>query len=225
MHKVELLGAVAYLDPAASKKRQDLAKSASAIAVVGWDHLARYYALEMWQKRCATNELIEKVFEIQTRWKPSSFGVEANGMQSVFGEMVQREAASRGIYLPLRKHFQDTTISKEFRVETRLSPLIQDGRFFVLGTQHELRTGLMEARKGHVPDLVDALASAVEIVPIRPASYRLPDSLDVSRKFENYLKSTGRSRREVERILAERDRMIKDRKESRLGRSKKTECF
>ena len=115
-----------FLDPASSKKDGELknVKARSAIVVVAPDWLGRVFVLDAWAKRCSTDELIERMYKTHEIWNLRILGGEANAMQELFQEAVQRDARLRGRSLPLRPVHQPTRLEKNWRIRTILQPIM-----------------------------------------------------------------------------------------------------
>lgn len=180
----------AFLDPASSKKDGELRriKARSAIVVIAPDWLGRIFVLDAWAKRCSTDQLIEKMYATEETWKLRVMGGEANAMQELFQEAVMRDARLRGKRLPLRPVHQPTRIEKDWRIRTILQPVIANGRLFLRPDMTELRTEISSFPLSPIKDMVDALASAIKLVPPR-AKKRNDDS-----ELQNllaYLRKTG----------------------------------
>lgn len=160
---------VAFLDPAGGRSKNTQASkrnAQSAYAVVGRGGRGETFCLESWGGRCPTEELVEKVFDVNARWKPRQFGVEANAMQSLFGDSLAIIAKSRGVRLPLVEVYQPTRVDKDFRIRTTLQPLLAEGSLFVSPDQVELLGEMRAFPTGRLKDMVDALASACAMLPL-----------------------------------------------------------
>lgn len=158
-----------FVDPASSKKPQELrqVKARSAIVIVAPDWLGRIFVLEAWAKRCSTDELIEKMYAVEDTWKLRILGGEANGLQELFQEAVMRDARLRGKRLPLRPIHQSTRVEKNWRIRTILQPVIASGRLFMRADQGELRHEIASFPLSPLVDMVDALSSAIKLVPAK----------------------------------------------------------
>jgi hypothetical protein len=195
---LETLTVVAFLDPASSKKLPlKRVRARSAIIVSGQDALGRVFVLHAWADRIPTSDLIDKVFAINEAWKPRRFGIEANAMQSLFADVVNHQAKVRMKRLPLVAVTQDTKVDKDWRIRSGLQPVIAEGRLFKQETQYELIAELTSFPMSVTKDLVDALASAVALLP-RPIMRRERD-----REMEDrlaYLRETGADPRYIEAV-------------------------
>lgn len=174
--KLSDLDIYAFLDPAGRKKAQDVKKvrARSAIVIIGADPLRRILVLDTWARKASAITTMEEVFKLNEKWHPKVFGCEANAMQELYAEMLQLEASRRKVSLPLVPVPQPTNIQKEFRIRTTLNPVVGYGRLFLHESQLDLHREIVSFPMLALMDLVDALASAVALVPPKspPAANR-----------------------------------------------------
>lgn len=189
----------AFCDPASSKKDGELrqVKARSAIVVIAPDWLGRIWVLDAWAKRCSTDELIERMYRTHEIWNLRQLGGEANGLQELFQEAVMRDARLRGKKLPLRPIHQHTRIDKDWRIRTILQPVIANGRLFIRPDMTELKTEIGAFPLSPIKDLVDALASAIKMVP--PRATRRENDAEVD-KLLDYLRKTGAPASVIEEV-------------------------
>ncbi len=194
-----------FCDPAASPAKRAAAqlkrtRARSAVIVIGADALRRIFVLHAWADRCQSSALTQKVIETAAAWPVRSFGIEANAMQSLYAESVQRDARLAGHALPLTAVSQPTGVDKDWRIRSTLQPVIAEGRLFLLPGQDELRAEISGFPSGATKDLVDALASAVALVP--PAVARR-DADDEAAALARYLRNSGAPPQYVEQRMFE----------------------
>lgn len=175
--KLDQLDIFGFLDPAGRRKQGEALKKVrarSAIVIIGADYLRRIFVLDTWAKKASAIETMEKVFELNEKWKMRVFGCEANAMQELYAEMLALEATRREVRLPLVPIPQTTKVEKEFRIRTTLNPVVGFGRLFLHESQHDLHREITAFPMMVQKDLVDALASAVALVPPKspPAAQR-----------------------------------------------------
>jgi predicted phage terminase large subunit-like protein len=181
----------AFLDPASGKQGREKLRGGlaqSAIVVVAQDQLSRVFVLEAWAKRCPTPELVGEMLRVQKEWRPRAFGVEANAMQSLFVDTVRMIAQERGERLPLQAVYQNTKVDKFFRIRTALQPLLGEGRLILGEDQIELKNEIKAFPRGQRVDIVDALASAVKMLP------EVPQEEEIERQasgLAKYLRQQG----------------------------------
>lgn len=186
-----LLDTVAFCDPAGGKSNSQALKrvrARAAVVVVGIDPMSRIFVLHTWADRVTAGQLTERIFRIQADFKPRTFGIEANAMQALYGEMVAREARFKSLRIPLNPVKQPTNVDKDWRIRTALQPVVAAGRLFLQPHQYELRSELTTFPMNHLKDLIDALASAVSLLKkaVVPARRR-----DEREQLLAYLRATG----------------------------------
>jgi hypothetical protein len=158
---------VGFVDPASSKSPLKSQRARAAIVIVSQDRFRRVFVRAIWAEATTANALTEKIFELNKLWRPHPFGCEANAMQILFAESVLREARLRDVRLPLVPVYQPPQQKKAYRIRQALQPLVASGRLF-LGPEHgELEHELTAFPQHPRVDLVDALASAVTLLPKR----------------------------------------------------------
>jgi hypothetical protein len=164
----------AFLDPASGKVKVDKLRAQSAITVIHPDAVGRIFVLEAWADRIPTVQLIEKVYELNERYRPVIFGCEANAMQSLFVDLFQEHARLTQRSLPLVPITQNTKIDKDFRIRHTIQPILNQHRLFLRTQNGQLQTGtealrsqLASAPGGVLKDLIDALASTIALAPAR----------------------------------------------------------
>lgn len=200
------LAIYAFLDPAGSKKTAvKKIRANSAIVVIGVERTAlqRIFVLDAWRGRDSAPQLIDRVLAINDRWHPAQFGCEANAMQSLFADLVAHEAKRQHKTLPLVPIYQPTKVDKEWRVRDAVQPVVGHGRLFLLQSQVELISEITGFPLGEYRDMIDALASAIAMVPIQaPVVQRSADRDALAR----YLRRVGKSPADIEARLAKFDR-------------------
>ena len=75
----------------------------SAFGVIGVDEDGVIHVLDAYKARMDSWEITEKLFEIQSLWKPEMFGIEEEKIKKALGPFLNREMLRRGIFL----HFPD----------------------------------------------------------------------------------------------------------------------
>ena len=190
---------VAFVDLAGGRADPSLrrVRARSAIVVLGGDDLGRVFVLEAWAQRVSTDQLIERIYETQARWQPKVIGIEANAMQSLFVDAIQRDARLQQRSLPAVPVYQPTKLDKLFRIRMRLQPLIAYGKMFVPEEFTELRREIQNFPMHPTKDLIDALASATTLLPNRRAHHEHEEALAVAK----YLRDTNAPAWAVKQVL------------------------
>lgn len=161
----------AFLDPAGGKQStlgMRRIRARQAICVVSPDELGRVFVRHIWADRLPTDQLIEKIYEIDEEWQPKVFGVEANAMQALFADMLALDAKLRGIRLPLIPITQPTRIDKDFRIRSVLHPLVGHGKLlFPSSLPDTYLNEIIGFPSTQLRDVIDAVASACAMIPPR----------------------------------------------------------
>lgn len=191
----------AFCDPASGKKLAIKSiRARAAIVTIGVDALGRIFVLDAWADRIAAQKLSDKILETCDQWTPTLFGCEANAMQSLFADLVDFERRLRGMKVPITPIVQPTRIDKDFRIRTSIQPVIGQRRLFIHPSHVELVAEITTFPTNPKKDLVDALASAIALVPPRAIAR---DAVMESQALENYLRDTGMEKPYIERRLQE----------------------
>ena len=190
----------AFCDPASGKQQLRRVRARSAIIVVAPDFIQRIFVLYAWAKRCSTDELMQEILSVSERFHVKLFGVEANAMQSLFVDALRREARHAEKRLPLVPVMQSTKVEKDWRIRSALQPVIAHGRLFTQPGQHELNNELATFPMSATKDLVDALASAISLVPAKSTRKQKDGEMA---SLARYLRETGASPRRIEERLVE----------------------
>lgn len=195
--RVDELTKIAFTDPSGGKANAQRLKRTSArssIVVIGVDDLCRIFVLFAWADRCPTDTYVEKIYKTYDDFKPKIFGVEANAMQTLFGDMLSREARVLKKRIPFVPVFQNTKVEKKWRIRTTLQPVIAEGRLLLMDNQLELQAELSTHPMSPTVDIIDALASAVALAPVRAAKVVRDERKEALAK---YLRDSGATPRQI----------------------------
>lgn len=188
---IDSLTRIAFTDPSGGKSATQRLKRTSArssIIVIGVDELCRVYVLYAWADRCPTDDYVKKIYAANENFHPKIFGVEANAMQTLFGDMLAREARTLKMRIPFVPVQQNTKVDKRWRIRSALQPVIAEGRLFVQDNQLELKAELSTHPMSPTVDLIDALASAVALAPKRASKVVKDERADA---LADYLRRSG----------------------------------
>jgi hypothetical protein len=163
-------------------------RSRAAIVVAASDLYGRVFIFHAWADRVSTDKLMDEILRVNERFNPKAFGVEANGLQGLFGDAIARDAEMRQLRLPLVKIKQPTTQMKDNRIRSTLQPLIAHGRFFIQPGMDELRHEIITFPMNPKKDLIDATASVCRMLD-RPKARREHDAGHEAKM--RYLRSSG----------------------------------
>lgn len=185
---LDALTTVAFCDPASGKKKQQLKRVAarSAIVVVSYDYLMRFYLRFSWAARCSTTKLIERILEVNETYRPRRFGIESNAQQSLFAGATQQIARDMKKYLPLVWWEPSTKVTKEFRIRAALQPVVAEGRLLIGPNNTEFLSEFRTFPTGATKDLIDALASAIEMSPRKADAAQENDELEALKSYYRY---------------------------------------
>lgn len=184
----------AFLDPNSGKgaKREAKAlkriRARAALVAAAVDHLGRKFFFYGWAHRATTGEMVEQLFKVNEQFRPTKLGVEADGLQSLFGDMIQREAKLRGIDLPLVPVEHAKNVDKDFRIRTALQGELKDGLLFFADHLSDLPQEIAAFPNSPLKDLADAAASLVKMVPPRSLRREVDHERDERLR---YLRATG----------------------------------
>lgn len=200
---LQYLEIYAYADLAAGKETQIKAKSRRArqcIVVGARDWLDRWFFISIWAGRLTTTDFRDKILNTQELYKPRLFGLEANGMQVLFGGLVREAAKLRFGNIKMIEVYQPTNVDKNFRIRTGLEPILMQGRLFLMPNMHDAQEELRGFPTAQTKDIVDAIETCIRIAPKRPINTRRNAELD---QYAKYLRSTHLPIRVIERKLNE----------------------
>lgn len=192
-----------FLDPASSKRKQALkgVRARSAIVVCGTDALSRIWVLDACASRGSTNAIRKAYLDLYEQWLPEVCGFEDVGQQSLLEDPLIDAAKDRGIEnLPLVAVTPSTKVEKNFRIRSILQRPIGAGRLIIREDLLELIDEITSFPMNSLKDLIDALASCVDLIP-PPTTEQ--ETFDEAQELARYLRDTGTPPREIEARVAE----------------------
>lgn len=196
---------VAWCDPAGGNNTLITkvgVRSRAAIVSIGQDDMERVFILEAWAKRLPPDQLISRIFEVNFKFQPAVFGVDASGPQLTFYQTLSKEAHDRDIKINLRgvAERQD----KVTFIETVLQPVVAQGRLLKPPDAecNDLKNEWQSFPSGAYKDIMDALARAVWLLPSSlPAHMKLMERNQLKR----YLQQTGMDAQQIELRLTQHE--------------------
>lgn len=193
----------AFLDPASGRKarRQGLknTRSRSAIAVIAIDQLHRVFLLYTWADRVQSPAIMAKVFEVNKKFRPRIFGIEDAGQQALFIQALIAEAKRKGERINIASVQQPNDLIKDDRIKDTLQPLEHDGRLFYQAHQIEFEDEYRGFPTARSKDILDALASAINLAPRpRPKAQEQQELDDLAA----YLRSQGYGASQIQEEIA-----------------------
>jgi hypothetical protein len=180
-----------FADPAAGAELITKRRSArQAIVISARDHLERWFEIYSWAGKVTPTEFKEKIFAAYEIYRPRRFGIEANGMQVLFGSLLRKEAENLFVekpkFIPI---YQPTKVTKQFRIRTGLEPVINEGRLFLQSKISPLALEIGGFPTGDTVDLVDCLETIISRVAPKFQNVHVRDQ-NVER-YAAYLRATG----------------------------------
>lgn len=153
----------AFFDPHGKSLETDPA----AFVVVDVDVQNSWYIRDIIRKRMTPNEILNLFFELDTLWKPVTFGVESTAMQKILGYRLKEMMKERGHAIPITElsHAGANAKSKAERIQA-LEPRYAVGTIFHNKNIRHMGTLEMELKRfprSKTDDVADALASMLEI--------------------------------------------------------------
>lgn len=184
-----------YADLAAGKdarSKKNKRRSRQCIVVGARDWHLRWFWISIWAGRLTTTDFKERILTVQEDLSPRRFGLEANGMQVLFGSLVREEAKERfgegyaSKFIPI---YQSTKVEKTYRIRTGIEPVILQGRFFLQEKEVEARAELQGFPTAATKDIVDAMETCMN----RVAPKRAIKEVDTEERDEYaaYLRASG----------------------------------
>jgi predicted phage terminase large subunit-like protein len=148
-----------FVDPAIG---QDKHHDYTGIVVIEVDFDGAWYLKVANRYRITPTEIIDKLFEIYTQFKPHAIGVEVVAYQEALLYFLDQEMKKRKVNLPI-KGITRKAISKETRI-LGLVPRFEWGRIFLNQGLVDFEDEYAKFPRAQHDDLLDALASLEEIV-------------------------------------------------------------
>jgi len=156
----------AFIDPAIGQKDHH---DYTAIVVVSVDPENNWYVRVANRYRLTPSQIVNKIFEVCSEFKPMCVGVEVVAYQEALLYILDEQMRKRGVTLPV-KGITRGKQSKQARIQA-LVPMFEWGRIFLNDMKSELCEELLTFPRGSHDDINDALASILEIaIPPQPES-------------------------------------------------------
>ena len=201
LHKRSLIFTSCFLDPAGGKQTNDKSKARSAIVGVSVDPANRVFVRKVWAERCSTEKIYSKIYEFNALLKPTIFGIEATAQQGLFVDSVIKDAKEKRFHIPIATVVHPTTINKDFRIRTYLQPLVSEGRLFMQKEEHsDLFKEITTFPMSRLKDIIDALASAVSLLP---KYYSIDEFGEEAKERLKYLRDSGAPAFYIEQVARE----------------------
>ncbi len=181
----------AFADLAAGKdaRKSRKRRSRQVIVVGSRDWLARWFWIYIWAGYETTSDFKERLIRAHETYDPRLFGLEANGMQVLFGSLVRDEAKERlgrSKFVPI---YQPTKVEKNYRIRTGFEPPLDRGQIFIQNKEIEARSEIAGFPTSMYKDIIDALETCMN----RVAPKRVKASVEDHERDEYaaYLRTSG----------------------------------
>lgn len=134
----------------------------TAIVVLGMDKDWNLYVLDYMRGHWLPTDIVNNVFDMQSKWKPHTVGMEINGFQRTLKTAVEEEMRRRGQYFGVDEIRSGPEKSKEGRIKS-LEPFYRRMAVYHSAWMKgkEMETELLTFPKGRHDDIVDAMAMAL----------------------------------------------------------------
>ncbi len=161
------------IDPAISEKKE---ADYSAMVCVGVDKNNNWYILDLWRDKVPPKRLLDQMFYWDDKWKPNKVGIETTAFQKALQFFAYDEMKRKNHFIPIME-LKHSDTSKYDRI-MGLEPRYETGSVFhpqktSVPLVEELEEELRDFDKGKHDDLIDALASQLELTfPAKQKSER-----------------------------------------------------
>lgn len=148
------------IDPSFEGQYSDYA----AFVLVGMDYMQELYVRQIHRAKMNYSQIINLMFDWYHKYQPRAIALETIATQKNIQYMLNNEQKNRGIWLPV-KEIKSRTATKESRIEA-LAPYYEFGRVHHIKESNqldELEYELLHFPKGSHDDVIDALATILEI--------------------------------------------------------------
>lgn len=198
----------AAADPAAGKHGRGAAKrrARQALIVAARDWLDRWFEIYSWAGRETATDFKQRIITTYTRWRPRLLGIEANGMQVLFGALVRDEIREEfGSSPRIIPFYQPTNVEKDYRIRTGLEPVITQGRLFLQSKDSDLAIEIRGFPTAQTKDLVDITETVIRMAPKRPEGERRSAEVE---DYARYLRNTNCPPRLIAEKVAQFERSL-----------------
>lgn len=131
-------------------------------------------------------ELIEKIFDIKSYFKPQKIGIEQKAFEYTLKPALKDEMQKRNTFFSIEE-LKDAGTSKNKRIEGLL-PRFEIGTIYFLKTDSDIIDELIRFPRAPHDDLIDALAYQLQIATSR---FTRDNRNDVLKEFDYYTQKKG----------------------------------
>jgi phage terminase large subunit-like protein len=174
------------VDPAPAEK---VNSDRNAVTTVGTSPKNQAIVLDAWGKRCTPLVLIQKLFQVNRRFRPRVYGIEDVNYQKALKHFLRQAAGEAGLYfnvVPVKPGGKD-------KVHIRgLQPIMATGRLYIHPTQNILRNEAADYPLGEHDDVLDSLALHQQLFRGQMSQERWAKYKESERKLLRSLKNPSR---------------------------------
>lgn len=137
----------------------------TAMVVLGMDKDYQIYVLDYIVGRWSPHEIVNNVFNMQSKWKPFNVGMEVNGFQRTLKLAVEEEMRNRKQYFGVEEIRTGPERSKESRIKS-LEPFYRRGEVYHAHwmKNKDLEVELQTFPKGKHDDIIDSMAMCLPLL-------------------------------------------------------------
>lgn len=137
----------------------------TALMVLGMDKDWNLYVLDFLRGHWTPTEIVNNIFDMQSRWKPHALGMETNGFQRTLKMAVEEEMRRRKQYFGIDEIRNGPEKSKESRIKS-LEPFYRRKGVFHAAWMKgkDFETELLTFPKGRHDDIIDAMAMTLPML-------------------------------------------------------------
>ena len=160
-------------------------KDETAIVICGWHReRCRLFVLEAWSARALPPAIIDKIFELNAKWRPRALSIEEVAFQKTFKHWLAAEMTRRDDRLPIRTDVKPESRKKSARIIDGFQPFVAAHQVYFHRTQAKLIRQLLDydpAREDQADDLVDCLAYHAQFCTYSPREYKDPNEIPLAK--------------------------------------------
>lgn len=129
----------------------------TALRIDAMDKDWNIYVLDYLRGHWTPSEIVDNIFDMYSRWKPFTVGMEINGFQRTLKMAVEEEMRRRKQYFGIEEIRSGPEKSKENRIKS-LEPFYRQGKVFHAEWMRgkDMETELLTFPKGRHDDIIDA---------------------------------------------------------------------
>jgi predicted phage terminase large subunit-like protein len=137
----------------------------TAIVVMGMDKDWNLYVLDYLRGKWIPSEIVNNIFDMQSKWKPLGVGMEVNGFQRTLKMAAEEEMRRRSQYFGIDEIRNGPDKSKENRIKS-LEPFYRRQQVYHSEWMRgkEMETELLTFPKGKHDDIIDAMAMCLPLL-------------------------------------------------------------